>query len=189
MSNFDINDYETVDSRIKRFYDDHPDGSITTQVIGDTVEMLAVVKATVLVAGEIRATGFAMELRDTTKAINKYGKEYESVNYTSWLENSETSAIGRALANFNYSGDKRASREEMEKVQRGGVDVITQIGQCTTLEQLKNKYDRVFKTLTSEEEKKALRTAKDMRKKELTEEAGAEEAFDRADAELKDVGL
>jgi CBS-domain-containing membrane protein len=48
---------------------------------------------------------------------NQYGKEYESVNYTSWLENAETSAIGRALANFNYAGSKRPSREEMQKVE------------------------------------------------------------------------
>jgi hypothetical protein len=41
------------------------------------------------------------------------------VNQTSHLENCETSAIGRALANITIHGDKRPSREEMEKVQRG----------------------------------------------------------------------
>jgi hypothetical protein len=39
-------------------------------------------------------------------------------NKTSALENAETSAIGRALANAGYSGNKRASREEMAKVAR-----------------------------------------------------------------------
>jgi hypothetical protein len=39
-------------------------------------------------------------------------------NKTSALENAETSSIGRALANANYSGDRRSSREEMEKVAR-----------------------------------------------------------------------
>ena len=39
------------------------------------------------------------------------------VNSTSALENGETSAIGRALANANYAAKgKRASREEMSKV-------------------------------------------------------------------------
>jgi hypothetical protein len=38
---------------------------------------------------------------------------------TSALETCETSSIGRALANMNLSGNKRASREEMEKVARG----------------------------------------------------------------------
>ena len=37
---------------------------------------------------------------------------------SSALEVCETSSIGRALANAGYSGNKRASREEMEKVQR-----------------------------------------------------------------------
>jgi hypothetical protein len=41
------------------------------------------------------------------------------VNRTSALENGETSAIGRALANCNFASlGKRPSREEMEKVQR-----------------------------------------------------------------------
>jgi hypothetical protein len=40
-------------------------------------------------------------------------------NKTSALENAETSAIGRCLANFTFSGNKRVTREEMEKVQRG----------------------------------------------------------------------
>ena len=39
-------------------------------------------------------------------------------NQTSALENAETSAIGRALANAGYSGNKRTSREEMNKVER-----------------------------------------------------------------------
>ena len=41
-------------------------------------------------------------------------------NKTSALENCETSAIGRALANAGYSGSKnRASAEEMAKVAKG----------------------------------------------------------------------
>jgi len=35
------------------------------------------------------------------------------------LENAETSAIGRALANMDYAKGKRPSREEMEKAARG----------------------------------------------------------------------
>jgi hypothetical protein len=40
-------------------------------------------------------------------------------NKTSALENAETSAIGRCLANYTFSGNKRVTREEMEKVARG----------------------------------------------------------------------
>ncbi len=60
--------------------------------------------------GRIRATGHAHEDR-TSSMINK----------TSYVENCETSAIGRALANVGYAGSdasKRPSREEMQKVVR-----------------------------------------------------------------------
>jgi hypothetical protein len=46
-------------------------------------------------------------------------------NKTSALENAETSAIGRALANAGYSGNKRTSRQEMEKVARGATPKAT----------------------------------------------------------------
>jgi hypothetical protein len=59
-------------------------------------------------ANLVKATGFAFEI-DGTMGANK----------TSALENCETSAIGRALANAGFSGNKRTSREEMEKVARG----------------------------------------------------------------------
>ena len=42
-------------------------------------------------------------------------------NSTSWIENCDTSSVGRALANCGYSGDRRPSREEMAKVSRGPV--------------------------------------------------------------------
>ena len=43
-------------------------------------------------------------------------------NRTSALENCETSAIGRALANIGYSGAKRPSQEEMRKTQEPPAD-------------------------------------------------------------------
>jgi len=54
------------------------------------------------------STGYAFEVD------GGYG-----ANKTSALENCETSAIGRALANMGLHGNKRASREEMSKVERG----------------------------------------------------------------------
>jgi hypothetical protein len=56
------------------------------------------------------ATGYAEEVRGSG-----------NVNRTSHVENCETSAVGRALANAGYAGsdvNKRPSREEMSKVQR-----------------------------------------------------------------------
>lgn len=110
MANFNLADYEPVDSRIKKFWEDHPDGSIITEDVSTDFDRSAgrwVFKATVFVNGVIRASGFAAE-------IDGQG----NVNRTSCIENCETSAIGRALANFGYSGNKRSSREEMEKVAR-----------------------------------------------------------------------
>jgi hypothetical protein len=105
MANFNLDDYETVESRIKRFYSDHPDGAIHADLISDPSDLkVVVVKAYVYVGDRLVGTGLAFE---------KAGEGY--VNKTSHLENCETSAIGRALANFNYSGDKRPSREEMQK--------------------------------------------------------------------------
>jgi hypothetical protein len=71
---------------------------------------IAVFKCELWLDGEIIATGWAEEIRGQG-----------NVNKTSHLENCETGAVGRALANAGMSGsdiNKRPSREEMGKVQR-----------------------------------------------------------------------
>jgi hypothetical protein len=111
MGNFNLADYETVDSRIKRFYGDHPTGRINTELVaaeGPVGATRWIVKASVWRSNETidaDGTGYAFEVDGSGGMANK----------TSALENGETSAIGRALANIGYSGDKRASREEMAK--------------------------------------------------------------------------
>jgi len=55
-----------------------------------------------------KATGLAFEIDGAGMAQK-----------TAALETCESSAIGRALANANYSGNRRTTREEMEKVERG----------------------------------------------------------------------
>lgn len=105
---FNLDDYEPVDARIKKFYAEHEDGRITTDLLSDPNSIgTAVVKAFVYVGDVLKSTGLAFEKAGDGMA-----------NKTSHLENCETSAIGRALANYNYSGNKRASREEMQKVER-----------------------------------------------------------------------
>lgn len=119
MAQFNLEDYETVEERIKRFYADWPDGRIVAYELTDKKDREKgywVVRAQVFVdhddqhAACPKATGLAFEIEGTSGA-----------NKTASLENAETSAIGRALANAGYSGNKRATREEMEKVARGPV--------------------------------------------------------------------
>ena len=110
MSRFNLADYETVAQRMSRFYTDHPDGRIHTDLLhalDDAQGWRFVVRASVYVGEELKATGLAEE------RLNGKGANQDAA-----LENAETSAIGRALANWNYSGSKRASREEMGKSQR-----------------------------------------------------------------------
>ena len=116
MAAFNPAEYETVADRIKRFYQDNPDGRISTINLTqqhDRAISTWVVQAFVYLTSEDqykgipKASGLAFEIDGTGMA-----------NKTSALENAETSAIGRALANAGYSGDKRASREEISKVIR-----------------------------------------------------------------------
>lgn len=105
---FNLEDYEPVDSRIAKFWEKHPNGSIQTEII--STGAIHIMKATLYTEdGLIVANGFAKEVESD-----------RGVNATSALENCETSAIGRALANAGFQAKigKRASREEMEKVQR-----------------------------------------------------------------------
>jgi hypothetical protein len=117
MANFNLADYETVEERIKRFYETHADGRIVTHDYTSQfdresgvwrVQAMVFESSADQAANLVKATGFAFEVDGQGMA-----------NKTSALENCETSAIGRALANAGFSGNKRTSREEIEKVARG----------------------------------------------------------------------
>lgn len=105
---FNLDDYETVEERLVKFWKEHPDGRIETLLVDATLQRF-IVKASVFrteADAQAWTTGYAEETVST-----------RGVNSTSALENCETSAIGRALANAGYvTKGKRPSREEMSKV-------------------------------------------------------------------------
>ena len=142
MARFNLADYETVEERIKRFYAAYEDGRIVTEwessyAVDGASPNIWVIKASVyLSAGDQanklpKATGYASE-KDGTGGANSAGAA---------MENCETSAIGRALANLGMSGNKRASREEMAKVQRNtDVDYLAEAEKATTVDDLRSLY-------------------------------------------------
>jgi len=129
-----IEDYEPVQSRFSRFitWAETQDKSfaVISELLSTPGADICVMKTTIYADGAEIATGHAEEVRGMG-----------NVNKTSSLENCETSSLGRCLSNFplyNFCGtslDKRPSREEMQKVQRGDV-TITQSSDLASEKQL-----------------------------------------------------
>lgn len=105
-------DYVPVAERLEKFYERFPDGRITTAIVEHNLE-----SGFVLMRAEVyrspddaapAATGHAFEVR---------GESY--VNKTSYIENAETSSVGRALAMLGFEVKRGiASREELQKTAR-----------------------------------------------------------------------
>ena len=112
MAKFNPAEYETVEDRLKIFWKDNLEGRIETEILHITPDGQCVtIQASVFKQAEDArpvTTGIAQE----TKGQGGFA------NADAWMENCETSAIGRALANWKYQGSnkKRPSAEEMSKV-------------------------------------------------------------------------
>jgi hypothetical protein len=107
MANNFLENYETVDERIHKFHATYSEGRILTELIAYS-DTQFIVKAMAYVGDVLRATGLAEE---------RVGSSY--INKTSALENCETSAIGRCLANLGLSAKgNRPSDIEMSKADR-----------------------------------------------------------------------
>lgn len=96
-------EYKTVAKRVDEFRKEHKtDFSIITSLI-NLDDKTVVMKAEILdKERNVIATGYAEENRTASQ-----------INRTSALENCETSAIGRALANFGLGGGEYASADEV----------------------------------------------------------------------------
>ena len=105
---FNLEDYETVEERLVKFWKDNPIGQIHTKLLVSASGRF-IVEAAIFRSGD--------DLRPWSTGLAEETIQGRGVNATSALENCETSAIGRALANAGYATKgKRASREEMTKV-------------------------------------------------------------------------
>lgn len=111
---FNLENYEPVQERLNRFWKDHPNGRVTT-INHSNPETPNLILFEAIIWKESAsgvygdANGHAEEVRTE-----------RGVNSTNALENAETSAIGRALANLSYAGTAatRPSREEMVKASK-----------------------------------------------------------------------
>jgi hypothetical protein len=116
---FNLDDYEPVAARLDRWLENRIGGfmsstndypRVLTRMVSEPGADICVIRAELWLGEMLISTGYAEEVRGQG-----------NVNRTSHVENCETSAIGRALANCGMAGSdmtKRPSREEMSKVQR-----------------------------------------------------------------------
>lgn len=87
-------EYAEVNQRVKAFRMVHPNGAILTEII-DLSDGIVTMKASALdEEGKILGTGHAQE-KESSSYINK----------TSYIENCETSAVGRALGMCGFGID------------------------------------------------------------------------------------
>lgn len=97
--------YIPVNERVKAFRMLVPEGTIETDLIRS--DDYIIVKARIIVNGELKATAYAEEVRGSS-----------NINRTSAVENCETSAVGRALGFLGIGIDTSiASYEEVTNAQ------------------------------------------------------------------------
>lgn len=124
---FNLDNYETVEERLIKFWAQYPDGRIETELIEATPTRFIVYSKLYRTEADPKpwTTGLAFE------TISDRG-----VNATSALENCETSSIGRCLANAGFATKgKRPSREEMSKAVRDKIIKVEKPSDPWTIEE------------------------------------------------------
>ena len=106
---FNLENYEDVDTRIHNFYAAYPDGALITElVLNDEEKGVVIFKAIAYrthVDSQPSAVGYA-----------RGSRKDRGVDRDFWVENCETSSIGRCIANLGLAAKgKRPSSLEMAK--------------------------------------------------------------------------
>jgi hypothetical protein len=112
MAKFNLENYETVEDRLKVFWKENPEGRIFTEVVHETEDGSCVTIRAFVYKNEGDSNPISTGIAQETKGQGGFA------NTDAWVENCETSAIGRALANWKYQGSNkpRPSQQEMSKV-------------------------------------------------------------------------
>ena len=118
--------YSQVSTRINIFRKHFPNAALETEITYND-EFRVIIKATISIDRQVIATGFAEETRSNND---------NSINNTSMIEVCETSAIGRALANFGLGGSEYASANEVGNA----------IAQQENKQQAMNNYNQSYNT-------------------------------------------
>lgn len=119
-------DYAEVNQRIKAFRMCHPNGTIATDII--SIENgVVLMKASVYDEdGKVLGSGYAYEKENST-----------FINQTSYIENCETSAVGRALGMCGFGIDTSvASYEEVSNAMANQGDQKEKLTKKATLKQV-----------------------------------------------------
>lgn len=151
-------DYAEVNQRVKAFRMVYPEGFITTEMVSNE-DGVCIFKATVgyynYIMGKLPAQdedGCIAKILGTGTAYEKEGSTF--INKTSYIENCETSAVGRALGMAGFGIDTSvASAEEVQnamanqekKASPKQLEILHKVYQGELLDKLlkKNKLDRL----------------------------------------------
>lgn len=124
-------EYAEVNQRILAFRKLYPEGTIETELVEDS-DGRCVFKATVIADEKVLGTGYAYE-KESSSFINK----------TSYIENCETSAVGRALGMVGIGVNVSvASYEEVANAMtQQGDDPMVKEGRDEMLKYIEENYD------------------------------------------------
>jgi hypothetical protein len=104
-------EYDQVEDRLAKFWENNPNGRVYTEHLSISDDHQSIV---------VRAMIYK-DLEDINPVATGIAQDQQGpkgANLTSWIENAETSAIGRGLANwFGYTAKARPSVTEMQKVE------------------------------------------------------------------------